>query len=209
VRKDTTTNLTEPQVSPNGEKPAETKYDPFDPKNLHMGAMADIEVEKVLTMVPVRKPDRREFVRVHRDPGYTVDTLLLERQDGIDKEWFVVAPSIQHLVLPELRRVRLYTAITRRGVVFLWPVKLPLEDTDRLRRVSETAMQAAEEAKSLWVRVPWNRDLGGYELHRAKGDLGEPQWPDKSFRDLLEIAFRHNVIDRLDHPVIKELEGEL
>ena len=44
---------------------------------------------------------------------------------------------------------------------------------------------------------------------RAKGDLGEPQWPDKSFRDLLEIAFRCNLIDRPDHPVISELAGEL
>ena len=55
----------------------------------------------------------------------------------------------------------------------------------------------------------WERDLGGYEMQRAKGDLGEPQWPEKSFRDLLEIAFRHNLIDRPDHPVIRELAGEM
>ncbi len=193
-------------VSPEPEEPV---FDPFDPEQLRIGAMADIEIEKVLTTVPVRKPDRREFVRVHDDPAFTLDTLLLERHDGIDRESYLVAPPIQHLVAPELRRTRLFTAITRRGVVFLWPVKLPIEDADRLRRVSETALLAAEQAKTLWVRVPWNRDLGGYELHRAKGDLGEPQWPAKSFRDLIEIAFRHNVIDQPDHPVIRELEGEL
>jgi hypothetical protein len=43
----------------------------------------------------------------------------------------------------------------------------------------------------------------------AKGDLGEPQWPDKTFRDLLELAFRDRRIDRADHPVIRELAGEL
>jgi hypothetical protein len=191
------------------DEPEEPAFDPFDPEQLRTAAMADIEIEKVLTSVPVRKPDRREFVRVHPDPAYTLDTLLLERRNGIDQENYLVMPAIQHLVLPELRRVRLFTAITRRGVLFLWPIKLPLEDADRMRRVSETALLAAEQAKTLWVRVPWNHDLGGYELHRAKGDLGEPQWPDKSYRDLLEIAFRHNVIDRPDHPVIRELEGEL
>jgi hypothetical protein len=39
--------------------------------------------------------------------------------------------------------------------------------------------------------------------------LGTPQWPDKTLRDLIEIAFRYNLIDREDHPVIRELAGEL
>jgi hypothetical protein len=56
----------------------------------------------------------------------------------------------------------------------------------------------------------WNSDLGGYELFRAKGDLGEPKWPEgKTFRDLIEIAFRQHLIDREDHPVIRELAGEM
>ena len=46
-------------------------------------------------------------------------------------------------------------------------------------------------------------------MFRAKGDLGEPQWPEKSFRELLEIAFRSYLIDRPDHEVIRELAGEL
>ena len=54
-----------------------------------------------------------------------------------------------------------------------------------------------------------DRDLGGYALFRAKGDLGEPQWPDKSFRDLIELAFRSHLIDRPDHEVVRELAGEL
>lgn len=142
-------------------------------------------------------------------PDYVSDALVLERDDGLDRECFLVAPEVQHLVLPELRRTRLFTAITKRGTVFLWPIKLPSDDNDRFRRMADTALQAAEQAKTLWVKVVWNRDLGGYEMFRAKGDLGEPQWPDKSFRDLIEIAFRLNLISREDHPVIRELAGEL
>jgi hypothetical protein len=29
-----------------------------------------VGVKKLLTTVPVRKPNRQEFVRVHRDPAY-------------------------------------------------------------------------------------------------------------------------------------------
>ncbi|ORA12612.1 hypothetical protein BST16_16845 [Mycobacterium asiaticum DSM 44297] len=206
---------TEPQYSLNGTDPADdakapadpnASVDPFDPAALRVGVMADIEVERVLTAVPVRRPKRTEFFRVH--PDFVLDTLLLERDSGMDKDSYLVVPELQHLVLPELRRTRLFVAITKRGTVFLWPVKLPMEGNDSGRRVAETALQGAEQAKRSWVRLSWSRDLGGYEMLRAKGDLGTPQWPEKSFRDLIEIAFQHHLINRPDHEVIRELAGE-
>ena len=112
----------------------------------------------------------------------------MERDTGSDTEIYMVTPPVQHLVSEELRQARLYTAITKRGTVFLWPIKLPGDDNERIRRISDTAIQCAEQAKTLWVKMHWDRDLGGYAMQRAKGDLGEPQWPDKSMRDLLEIG---------------------
>ena len=201
----TTTNPALSAVSPNGQ--VEAPLDPFDPAALRVEGMAGIEVEQVLTAVPVRKPKRNEFFRVH--PEHVLDTLVLERDTGMDKEIYLVAPEIQHLVLPELRRTRLFVAINKHGTVFLWPLKLPLEGNDTGRRVFDTALQGATDAQRTWVKLAWDRGLGGYELFRAKGDLREPQWPDKSFRDLLEIAFRHYRIDREDHDVVRELAGEL
>jgi hypothetical protein len=134
---------------------------------------------------------------------------VLERDTGMDTESYLVTPQVQHLVSDELRQVRLYTAITKRGTVFLWPIKLPGDSNDRIRRISDTAIQCAEQAKTLWVKVRWDRDLGGYAMQRATGELGEPQWPNESLRDLIEKAFQHNLIDRPDHPVIMELAGEL
>ena len=189
--------------------PADEPTDPFDPEALRVNALADVDVEKILTTVPVRRPNRNEFFRVHPDPKFVTDTLVLERQDGLDRETYLVQREVQDLVLHELRRVRLHVAINKRGTVFLWPAKLPREDSDAGRRWAETALQAAEQAKKLWVKMHGSRDLGGYEIYRAKGDLGEPQWPDKSFRDLIEIAFRDRLVDRDDHPVIRELAGEI
>jgi hypothetical protein len=134
---------------------------------------------------------------------------VLEREDAMDRETYMVFPEVQHLVLEELRLARVITYINRRGKLFLWPIRLPVEGNDRNRRIAETALRCAEEAKTLWVRVMWDGDIGAYTMHRAKGDIGEPQWPDKSMRDLLELGFRHYLIDRPDHPVIRELAGEL
>ncbi|MGZ3387351.1 MAG: hypothetical protein ACXVB5_20905 [Isosphaeraceae bacterium] len=93
--------------------------------------------------------------------------------------------------------------------MFIWPIKLPLEGNDSGRRIFDTASQIAEQAKTRWVKQVWNRGLGGYEMFKAKGDLGEPQWPDKSFRDLLALAFGNYLIDHPSHEVIRELNGEL
>ena len=170
--------------------------DPFDPEALRVNALADVDVEKILTAVPVRRPNRNEFFRVHPDPKFVTDTLVLEREDGLDRETYLVQPEVQDLVAHELRRVRLYVVINKRGTVFLWPAKLPREDNDAGRRWAETALQAAEQAKTLWVKMHGSRDLGGYEIFRAKGDLGEPQWPDKSFRD----SDRDRVSGPIDRP---------
>jgi hypothetical protein len=194
----------------NGQDPSTAKFDPYDPHSIAVNAMTDIDVEPVLTAVPVRKPKRTEFFRVHPSDEYTVPCMLvMERDTGSDTESYLVTPAVQHLVSTELRQVRLFTAINKRGTVFLWPVKLPNDDNDRIRRIADTALQCAEQAKTLWVKMRWERDLGGYAMQRATGDLGEPQWPDKSLRDLLELAFQHNLVDRPDHPVIREFAGEI
>ena len=61
----------------------------------------------------------------------------------------------------------------------------------------------------LWVKISGNKDIGAYDMVVARGDLGDPQWPGHTFQQLLEIAFRDKIIDRLDHEVIKEIEGEI
>ena len=199
-----------PAPSLNGEGPSgDRPFDPFDPEALRVSGIADVDIEQVLTTVPVRNPKRREFFRVNPDPNYTLDTYLLERDAAMDKERYLVVGGLRQTLMQELRQVRLFTAINKSGTVFLWPAKLAGDGNAHLRRISDSALLAAEEAKTQWVRVWWNRDLGAYEMARAKGDLGSPQWPDKSFRDLLEIGFRHNLIDRADHPVIRQLSGEL
>ena len=98
--------------------------------------------------------------------------VLLERDSGMDRETYLVLAPFRHLVSSELRQTRLHTAINRHGTVFLWPVKLPEADNDRLRRMTNSALRAADQAKNLWTKLVWNTNLGAYDLFKAKGDLG-------------------------------------
>ena len=102
----------------------------------------------------------------------------------------------------------LYTAITRQKVLFIWPVRLPSEERRQMDWHRSMA-EAAEKAMSDWVRVRSNLQLGAYEIDLAVGNLGEPEWPDLAFSDILKIAFRDRLIDSADHLLIKRLRGEI
>jgi hypothetical protein len=52
-----------------------------------------------------------------------------------------------------------------------------------------------------------NMSLGAYEISEAIADYGDPVWPEKTFMELLRIAFKNKVIGSPDHAVIQELRG--
>ena len=51
--------------------------------------------------------------------------------------------------------------------------------------------------------------LGAYEFSAASGITDEPKWPKMLMNEILEIAFKNKIIDRLDHFVLKQLRGEV
>jgi hypothetical protein len=182
--------------------------DPFDPERLRATSFDDIAIERVTLVVPVRRPARGEFFRVNASADYSVDWWVLERNDDLDRQTYWVTERYRAELLDDLRRVRVFTCVNKRGTVYLWPCKLPTDNTSS-RHWAESALRVAEDAKHVWVKMAGNRDLGAYELFKAQGDLGEPIWPDKSFSDLLRLAFDNGrLIDSLDHPVLRELRGE-
>jgi len=185
--------------------------DPFDLEALRAAPDLDaIDVEKILTTVPVRRPSKSEFFRVHPGDDYVVDGYVLEHDSEMDRTIYWVAPDMRAALVDHLRRVRLYTCIDKRGNVFLWPAKLPTADGSATARSwYQSALRAAEEAKKVWVKIVGNKSLGAYDIIVARGDLGEPQWPDHAFGDLIKLAFHDKLIDSLQHAVIREINGEI
>ncbi len=180
----------------------------FDPAKLRLSQDFDamVGVKKALLTVPVRKPDRQWFVRVHPDESWRVPTAVLE--DKTDRETYLVDRSLFSELPGEIVAKILFTAINRQGVVFLWPVRLPRAD-GRHDDWSRSAMEAAELAMKGWVRVAPNMSLGAYEVFEATADLPDPAWPEINFEKVLEVAFRDKFIRTIDHPLLRRLRGEL
>jgi len=185
--------------------------DPFDPAKLRLSQnfAAELGVKKALVTVPVRKPDKTWFVRVHPDEGYRLlPAAVLELKE--ERELYIVTPALcQQLNLETAVTPRaIFTAINRQGVVFLWPVRLPGPD-GKLDDWSRTAMEAAQRAMHGWVRIQANMALGAYDIMQATASLTDPTWPEESFHELLKVAFRDKLIDTSDHPVLRKLRGEV
>jgi hypothetical protein len=164
-----------------------------------------VGVKKLLTTVPVRKPNRQEFVRVNPDPAYRLTpAAIIEVKE--DREVYLVTPRMAPALPGEFSTATLYLTINRQGVLHLWPVKLPGPD-GKHNDWHRSAAEAAERAVNKWVRVPANMSLRAYDIFEAIGDLPEPVWPDFSFQEILKIAFRERLVDRPDHPLVQRLQG--
>jgi hypothetical protein len=186
-----------------------TAPNPFDPASLRLSQAisAGSGVEKLLLVMPVQKPPRQAFVRVHSDPDFRLPIALLELKD--ERETYVVVPDVAVQIPSEVKHVDLRVSVTQQGIPFLWPVPLPPNDRTE-NSWSMTARTAAERAEQVWVRMVANMSAQSYDVHVASSIAAEPVWPTKSMAELLEIAFRNGkLIDSLDHPVVQRLLGRV
>ena len=182
--------------------------DPFDLDNLRL-SQSFVEaagVKKLLTTVPVRKPSPQDFIRTHADPAYRENFPIIELKDERE-EYIVVADLVPELV-GEFVTKTLFTAINRQGTVFFWPVRLPSPDGKDLDWW-RSSREAAELAMTSWIRVRANMNIGAYDIFQAESVISDPDWPQLGFWELIKIAFRDHLVDRIDHTVIKRLRGQV
>jgi hypothetical protein len=195
-------------VSTNGgAEPGKHSIDPFDPAALRLDQSfaESTGIKKLLTTVPVRRPNRQDFVRVHSDPKFRLTpAAIIEIKE--DREIYLVVPAMAKEVGGEFVAATLFTAITRQNVLHIWPVKLPGPD-GKHNPWHASAADAAERAMSRWIRVAANMNLGAYEIFEATSTLSEPLWPDLTFEEILKVAFQDRIVDNFDHQIIQRLKG--
>lgn len=198
----------EPDGETQGAAVTTTQLDPFDPANLRLSQSftETVGAKKLLTTVPVRKPGSQDFVRVHPAAEYRENFPIIELKD--EREEYIVTTALVPELAGEFVTKTLYLAINRQGTPFFWPVRLPSPD-GKDNNWWRSAREAAALATRDWVRVKANMNLGAYEIFRAESVMSEPEWPELGFWDLIKIAFRDHLVDRIDHPVIKRLRGQL
>lgn len=191
------------------EQPAAQPVDPFDDlENFRLSADYEADgggVNRPLLRVPVVKPNRQEFIRVHPDPAYSLKVHLLELKE--DREYYLFLSGIETLLPEEVYPARLTTYVNRQGVVKLWPIRLPGLD-GKTNPWNESALEISERAVDTWTRVASNLSLGAYQPHEALGDLPGPVWPKQTFKELLRIAFKNGrLVDSDEHPLVQRLYG--
>jgi hypothetical protein len=160
-------------------------------------------VKKPLLTVPVRKPSKTDYIRVHAE--HWLDCFVIELK--AEREHYFVVPELAPTLAEFVEPVRLRYCVTRMGTAFLWPVKLPKEDrrTDAWR---QSAAEAAAMAEAKWLRVSADMHLGAYQPFVAVADLGPPKWPEEEWPVVVKVALRDRLIKSNDHPVVRELLGQ-
>jgi hypothetical protein len=163
-------------------------------------------MQEVLTHVPLQRPGRQVFFRTNPDPSWSLTTSIVFDEEGFGRDAYLVLPQMRGELLGEVRTTLVSAIMTRQGVFQLWPLKLPLDD-GHPNAWYESAREALELSRTRWVCMRPDLSLGAYRVLCAIGDLPDPVWPDRPFRELLDIAFRGRIIDSSDHPLVRRLRG--
>ena len=144
----------------NSEEQVPTEYKPpdFSKFALSQNFGAQIKVTKRLTTVPVRKPSKTQWFRIH--PEYKLDVRLLKYGDSGD-DYYLVEPSLAHQLKDLAQPFRLVVGADRQGVVFVWPLRLP--DEERPLNWHLSALEAASNAEVQWTRIHAHMSLGAYD----------------------------------------------
>jgi len=173
---------------------------------LRKASKLTIQRKTVMVNVTVDKPPNNSYFRVH--PSWVLDECTVVRDpEGSSRPFYFVAPAMRgHPKLkPRLREVTLALVyLWPADTVMIWPVPT-LRDRDF--KAWKSARAAYELARQRWTQIAWDEARSDYAIETAEGLDHEPVWPDKSFEELLKLAFDGKVIDNEDHPYVRRLRG--
>jgi hypothetical protein len=164
------------------------------------------KVKKRQLVIPARKPEPTWFVRVHPDPDYTREAYVIELKDK-RQTYLILNDDLVNELLGEVafKMKRLAVAITKQGTLFVWESATEWEG-DKGGLWTSSILEAMDQAREEWVRVVAGEVA--YETIPPKGTLPDPVWPDRTFEDIVGVAYKGRIIPGIDHKVLRELRGE-
>jgi hypothetical protein len=201
-------------AGPTDRPAAESSDKPFNPFSrealrLNLNYSAALGLEKHIHNIPVDKPPAEAWFRVHPDRNQRgeemyFDLRLLHVKNGPDRGVYQVSADLLPLLSGErlLKPTRLVLVIDRQGELRLWPLRLPGPD-GREDGWMSSALAVCEQAKTQWVRLV--AGANGYTSLTTSASIPEPVWPDKTFDELLDLAFKKLRIASEDDPVLRRL----
>ena len=184
-------NSTSNEPSPDPTPPA--KPNPFDPANLRIDRNSAISSgpKELITRIGIGKPHKQDYIRVHPDPAYQVNTRVILFKEN--EEYYVIQPDMLSLLWHESVPVTLHTAMKYPNALFVWPIRLP-DDGEKDMLWWQSGRDGAEQGSRHWTRLQPNKKAGKYELYpNHDGVMPEPEWPPLPFAEILRIAFRDSI----------------
>lgn len=153
------------------------------------------------------KLNRHRFSRVHPASEYKYPTIVVTDKEG-GGEAYLAAPHLVSrlgsMATPKILRLAVDNAGTPRLIAE--PI---LDPNGRPNLWNDSMIRAIRMAETKWVRVEANMLAGQYEITVAAGELGEPRWPDQTMNELVLECFGGRIITDADHPLIRQLEGQV
>jgi hypothetical protein len=160
----------------------------------------------VLTTVPIRRPGKLEFFRVHPSPTYRLSPVYFIALNQ-SREYYIIAPELRSQLRPKEYSVgQLFLAVNRLDNPFFWLVTTQ-SPTGRISDWYNSALECAEQAIHNWIQMSADMAAGGYVVTLAEDPLPEPIWPEQSFKDLFALAFKRRLITDTGHKIFNELRG--
>jgi hypothetical protein len=198
------------------------KIEPETSETIHVGAggklvvpredfLADLDDGTEIDLVDaqtkkIRKPDRREWIALHRASELTTRLLLHKpKADGIEVEHYYVHPALRSLIRDELKDVRVFVYYSlKRKTYGLWVVNVTL-DNSWYESLNVLFKQPPEFFASNAVRILSDKLNARYRV-KFKPLPTEVVWPDKDTGSLLADALgAEHFVTSDDHPVYRDL----
>jgi len=188
----------------------EQNADEINFEALRLPPSGQVVVKKDLSIIPIRKPTKREYFRKRPGSEWVIDLPLYEDEDG---ETYLVGPVCLSFLNDQglIRRARVHTLFVHgSGVLLLSSIGLPDAD-GKHNSFNRSREEAYRKAETEWVRISANKALGGYDIWKPETKLPEPDWPTppKTLKEALTVAFKGRYINEPDHPIINRLKGRL
>jgi hypothetical protein len=132
---------------------------------------------------------------------------VIELRD--ERETYLIAKHLEASVPddPAIKPKMFCLAVTMQGKPFLWPVRVPVDDTVQPDKWMVKPLEAIRMAKDQWVRIAWDERMRQHRIFTCDSTV-EPEWPDLSPKQVMTLAFQNFLITTLDHPVLRRLGGE-
>jgi len=135
--------------------------------------------------------------QIHPDAAMQFKNCWLAIFEG---KWYLMDVDIAEcgLIFPHVNYFKgdLLLAIQEDGSLFFVPVTYPTCKENAGWR--ESLLQIANSAQTHWMTMKSNGCNKRFDGVRLKDQSIKPVWPKKSLSDLLELAFRHRMIEQ-DH----------